>query len=267
MDRTSTPAIAWRDLVACRPDEVVRELCLPLPWLALALWFGSSGHPLAAVLATFVLFMTGLRVTHNAFHRTLGLPGWANDAVMFALSVLLGGSMHAIEVTHLHHHRHCLADDDVEGRVAHLGFWRALLHSPAYPLLIHREALRRGSRTQRRWILAELFAAALVQLGIWCVFDDDTFKLVSLALLVANASAAMVGIWAVHRACDHAGFGARSCRSALLNALTAGMLRHLEHHLYPAVPTRHLHRLARRFDAARTLPVRCVTGIEHRPVL
>lgn len=257
--------ILWRDLVACRPDEVVRELCLPLPWLALALWLGEAGHATAAVLATFVLFMTGLRVTHNAFHRTLGLPARANDAVMFGLSVLLGGSMHAIEVTHLHHHRHCLDEDDVEGRVAHLGFWRALLHSPAYPLLIHREALRRGSRRQRRWIVTELAAVALLQAGIWCVSASGTLKLMSLALLAANASAAMVGIWAVHRACGHAEFIARTCRAALLNGLTAGMFRHLEHHLYPAVPTRHLHVLAQRFDAARRTPVRTVAGFELAP--
>lgn len=265
MNSPPVSAIVWRDLVACRPDEVARELCLPLPWLGLALWLGQAGHAVAAMLATFVLFMTGLRVTHNAFHRTLGLPAGANDAVMFVLSVLLGGSMHAIEVTHLHHHRHCLAPDDVEGRVAHLGFWRALLHSPAYPLLIHREALRRGSRRQRRWIVAELAMVALLQACIWQVFGNDTLKLMSLALLAANASAAMVGIWAVHRACDHAGFAARTSRSALLNTLTAGMFRHLEHHLYPAVPTRHLQTLARRFDVARCAPIRTVAGFELAP--
>lgn len=265
MNNPLLSAIVWRDLVACRPDEVVRELCLPLPWLALALWFGQTGHPIAAVLATFVLFMTGLRVTHNAFHRTLGLPAGADDAVMFVLSVLLGGSMHAIEVTHLHHHGHCLGDDDVEGRIAHLGFWRAALHSPAYPLLIHREALRRGSSRQRCWIVAELTAVGLLQAGIWCMFGNDTLKLMALALLAANASAAMVGIWAVHRACDRGGFTARTSRSALLNMLTAGMFRHLEHHLYPAVPTRHLHALAQRFDAARRAPVRTVAGFELAP--
>lgn len=258
-------SLVWRDLVACRPDEVVRELCLPLPWLVLALWAGQSGHPVVAILATFVLFMTGLRVTYNAFHRTLGLPARANDAVMFVLSVLLGGSMHAIEVNHLHHHRHCLAADDVEGRVAYLRFWQALLHSPTYPLLIHREALRRGSHRQKRWIIAELTAVALLQAGVWCVFDSDTLKLMSLVLLAANASAAMVGIWAVHQACDHAGFAARTSRSTLLNAATAGMFRHLEHHLYPAVPTRHLHTLAQRFDAARCVSIRTVAGFELAP--
>ena len=33
------------------------------------------------VAATFVLFMTGLRVTHNAFHRTLGLSRRSGDVV------------------------------------------------------------------------------------------------------------------------------------------------------------------------------------------
>lgn len=121
--------------------------------------------------------MTGLRVTHGAFHRTLGLRGRGNDAVMFVLSVLLGGAMHAIECTHRHHHRACLEADDVEGRIAHLGFWRALLHSP----------------------------------------------------------------------------------------LVVGMFHHLEHHLYPAVPTWRLPELAQRFDAARQLPIRTVLGARIHP--
>jgi fatty acid desaturase len=35
-----------------------------------------------------------------------------------------------------------------------------------------------------------------------------------------------------------------------LNFLTFGMFYHAEHHLFPAVPTRHLGELAARIDAA-----------------
>ena len=248
-------AVRWRDLTALSRVEIVRELALPLPWLALALIAGHAGMHAITVLATFVLFMTGLRLTHNAFHRTLGLPRRGDDAVMFALSALLGGAMHAIEHTHLRHHARCMARDDVEGRVALLGFWRALAHSPRYPLLIHIEALRRGTRRQKRWIAAELATVAAIQIAIWCVSDSDTWKTISLSLLFANASAAMVGIWAVHRGCEDAHYAARTSRNPVLNALVGNMFHHLEHHLYPGVPTRRLPVLAQRLDAVATAPL------------
>ncbi len=248
-------AVRWRDLTGLSRLEVVTELALPLPWLALALIAGQAGLHAITVLASFVMFMTGLRVTHNAFHRTLGLPRRGGDIVMFTLSALLGGAMHAIEHTHLRHHARCMASDDVEGQVALLGFWRALAHSPRYPLLIHVQALRHGTRRQKRWIALELTTVAAIQIAIWCVSDSDTWKTISLSLLFANASAAMVGIWAVHRGCEHTGYAARTSRNPVLNALVGNMFHHLEHHLYPGVPTRRLRILAQRLDAAAAVPL------------
>ena len=45
------------------------------------------------------------------------------------------------------------------------------------------------------------------------------------------------------------GEGKAAERGALITALSYGMLFHVEHHLFPAVPTRHLAELARRIDA------------------
>jgi hypothetical protein len=86
----------WRDLLALRRFDVVRELILSLPWLLAAL---AAAHwrlyPLV-LLASFVLFLTGLRQVHNAYHCALGIPRAANEWVMLALSVLMLGSMHAV---------------------------------------------------------------------------------------------------------------------------------------------------------------------------
>ncbi|MEZ5463199.1 fatty acid desaturase [Dokdonella sp.] len=242
------PGVQWRDLVALTRREVAMELCLPLPWLLAATMAGAAGHRGWVVFATLIMFMMGLRITHNAFHRNLGISRSAGDLVMFALSVLLGGAMHAIEYTHLRHHRNCLADDDVEGHIAHLGFLSAVLHSPIYPMQIHWVAMRRGSNRQKRWIVLELTAVVLLHAAIW-LSDNSTLKVMAMSLYFANASAPLVGIWAVHRNCEKGRFRARTSRSILLNALTVNLFNHLEHHLYPAVPTCHLPILARRLDA------------------
>ena len=240
--------VEWRDLVALTRREVWVELTLPLPWLLFAIVAGHAGQHSLLVVATLVMFMMGLRVTHNAFHRNLGISRRAGDLVMFGLSVLLGGSMHAIRYTHLRHHHDCLGKEDVEGHIAHLDFFNAVVRSPLYPLQIHWVALRDGSAREKRWIALELAAAALLHTAIW-LGDSSTLKLMVLSLYFANASAPMVGIWAVHRSCEKGLFGARTSRSPVLNALTVSLFNHLEHHLYPAVPTCHLPMLATRLDA------------------
>lgn len=240
--------VEWRDLVVLTRREILVELTLPLPWLLAAIVAGHAGQVGWLVFATLVMFMMGLRITHNAFHRNLGLSRSAGDLVMFALSVLLGGAMHAIEYTHLRHHRHCLADDDTEGHIAHLEFFSAVVHSPIYPLQIHWVAMRKGSRRQKRWIAIELAAAILLHTAIW-LGDSSMLKWMALSLYFANASAPLIGIWAVHRGCESGRFKARTSRSNLLNALTVSLFNHLEHHLYPAVPTCHLPALAKRLDA------------------
>lgn len=241
--------VRWRDLVALSGFEILRELALPLAAFGLALLAGAFEIWPLLVLASAVMFMTGLRVTHGAFHRTLGLRGRANDLVMLGLSALLGGAMHAIEVTHLRHHRDCLSHDDVEGHIAAHGFWRALVESPRYPLAIHNAGWRHGTLRQRRWIAMELVAAAIMQVLIW-TSDLTALKGIALSLYAANALAAMPGIWFVHRGCRHGEPNiSRSTRSLWVTWLSAGMFHHAEHHAFPAVPTSRLPELARRMDA------------------
>lgn len=244
------PTVFWQDLIPCHPWESAKELALPLPWLALALWASAQDNWLTMALAAAFAFMLGLRIAHNAFHGNLGLSAGATDVVMGVLSVLMVGSMHAIHHTHSYHHKHCMAPGDIEGQIATMGFGEAVLKSPLYPFYIHFAALRDGSAKHKRWIIAELLAAALWQCAVWQIAALQPFAHFSLLMLVANALAPLVGIWLVHRACESSAFSARTCRSRVLGRLTFGMFYHLEHHLYPAVPTCHLPELARRLDRA-----------------
>src|SRR5262245_49777577 len=98
-------AIEWRDLVALRRTEVAGELAISLPWLAASLAAAHHGIYPVALGCSFMFFLTGLRQVHNAYHYALGLPRAATEWVMFALSVLMLGSMHAVQVNHLRHHR------------------------------------------------------------------------------------------------------------------------------------------------------------------
>lgn len=249
MLHVSRERIEWRDLIVYRRAEIITELTLPLPWLALAFAAGSIAWYTIEFLFVLLVFTSGLRIAHGAYHRALGISARAGDVVMFCLSLLMGGSMHAIRFTHLAHHRSCLAPDDIKGQVATLGFWPALMRSPIYPILIHGRALRRGSYMQRCGIVAELLGATFVQLGIWFSCDSNTLRVFSLALLFANSVVAIPGIWLVHHQRGDAALRTRIMRARAINWLTFDMLYHRQHHLYPAVPACHLAVLARRLDA------------------
>jgi hypothetical protein len=73
-------------------------------------------------------------VVHNAHHYALGLPRWATEWVMFVISVL--GSMHAVQRNYLHHHKHCMGDENLEGysapqRLVGFALWADLPGSAA----------------------------------------------------------------------------------------------------------------------------------------
>jgi len=93
--------VEWRDLAAATPADAIRELVFPLPWLAGSLVLAELELYPLALIASFVFFLTGLRVVHGAFHYSLGLPRRATDCVMFAYSLVMLGSMHAVQWNHL----------------------------------------------------------------------------------------------------------------------------------------------------------------------
>jgi len=250
---TSVPApqIAWRDLVPLSRREIFFETILPLPWLVFALYCYHRGWVVAGMLASFYLFLTGLRQSHGAQHYTLGLPRRAQDGVLFVLSGIMLGSMHAVQTSHLHHHRHCMEESDSEGATAHLPGWQAILAGPRFLTGLHQNAWKLASGRQRRWIAAEL-SMIFVLLAVSPVLPMSLQFHFS-AMLVGECLTGFFAVWTVHHGCDGESDGplARTQRGRWLNLLCFDMFYHAEHHLFAAVPTCHLHRLAARLDSAQ----------------
>ncbi len=239
--------VVWRDLVSLTPLEKAWELTLGLPWLVSSVWFYGCRWWWAGLACSFYLFLTGLRLSHNAQHYSLGLPRKVQDLVLFALSAIMLASMHAVQVTHLHHHRHCLEESDGEGATARLKWWQALLSGPLFYIRLHAAAWRLATRDKRMWIMAELLAIGLM-VGL-------TFGLANWAALKWHVGAMLVGecltgffaVWTVHHGCKAHEPG-RTQRGRWLNLISYSMFFHAEHHLFPAVPTGHLFKLAKRLD-------------------
>jgi fatty acid desaturase len=240
--------IEWRDLLELTWFQKFRELTLSFPWLLLSLYFYGRADWFPGAFCSFYFFLTGLRQSHGAQHYTLGIGKPLQDVVLFLLSLLMLGSMHAVQVSHLHHHRHCLDDDDAEGSTARLSWWRALLVGPLFPLRLHNAAWRLGSPGKRRWIFAEV--AGIFAILFTAIFVPDlALRGHVVAMLAGESMTGFFAVWTVHHGCDADELFARTQRSHCINSVCYSMFYHAEHHLFPLVPTCHLSRLAARLDA------------------
>lgn len=247
-------AVAWRDLLDLTWVETARELLIAAPWFlgGLALFHltctVSWAYAPLALLCTFFFFLTGLRLVHGAYHHAIGLPRLGCDLVMFALSVLMLGSMHAVMVNHLHHHKHCMDEEDWEAMSARMSGAGAVLLGPVFPLALHWRAFRIGTRAHCAWIVAELLANAAWIAAVLLLIRWPALQCHLAAMALGQCFTAFFAVWTVHHDCDRSHFIARTLRGKLRTVVTYDMFFHVEHHLFPAVPTCRLPALAERLD-------------------
>ena len=245
--------VEWRDLVPLTRGEVVYETLITMPWLAVSLtaWYLASSIHIAfvalALVSAFFFFLTGLRQVHNAYHHALGLGRRSTDLIMFALSVTMMSAMHAIQATHLNHHRHCLDDEDVEGRAATQSWWRAVLSGPAFAVHLHRNGWMLADARTRRWIVVEMIAIALTMTAA-VLLESFPLRAHVMTMIAGQCFTAFFAVWTVHHDCVAIGRIARTQRGWLKNVMSYDMFHHVEHHLFPGVPTCHLPELANRLD-------------------
>ncbi|MEO0475449.1 MAG: fatty acid desaturase [Planctomycetota bacterium] len=239
--------VAWRDLLPMTRLEIAHEVVIVLPWLVGSITLYHAGLIPLAMVGSFFVFLTGLRLSHGCQHYQLPVSRHWQDKVLFVLSAVMLTSMHAVQATHLNHHRHCLDEHDFEGRIARRPFWLALLTGPMFPIRLHVEALKLARPSKRRWIIGELLVVACIVAMLPIL--PGALKWHVLAMLVGECFVGFFAVWTVHHGCDDA-VPYRTLRSRLLNRVFYNMFLHTEHHLFPAVPTCHLHRLAERIDEA-----------------
>jgi fatty acid desaturase len=242
-------AVEWKDLLFLSKYEVVKELLISLPWLALSIYLAYYKLYFFALACSFIFFLTGLRQVHNAFHYALGIPRFATEIAIFILSNLMLGSMHAVQITHLEHHKYCLDEKDVEAASAKLSGLKAILVGPLFPIRLHLRALSVAKRKQKLWIYSELLATVLLLILAFGYLNIPVLKYHFIAMLIGQCLTSFFAVWTVHHDCDRYYYIARTLRGGVKNFISFNMFFHVEHHLYPKVPTCHLPKLATRLDA------------------
>ena len=200
------------------------------------------------VLAHFVVLVAYL---HDVAHGTAGLSAKATHWVLFVMGAILLQSGHAFRYNHLYHHTHCLEDDDLEGAPARMGFIEVLLAGPGYLPRLWLKAVREtSSPRERRWMMIEMTSASVVPCMAIAAFEWSAGPLIYCAFVY-------VGSWAYplttaylphYKPGEKMLEQARTLRGRLVPALFMNLTYHLEHHLYPQVPSLNLVRLADRLE-------------------
>ncbi len=241
-------AVHWQDLVKLSTKEMLIENNITLPWLGASLLLAYFEWYLMAAPFSLVFFLTALRQSHNGFHRSLGTGHFLTWVTLFGNSVLMLASMHAVKYNHLRHHKYCLEPQDVEGRTAKLKWYEALLCGPIHIWQIHAEALKGGSRDTRKRIILELIA--LTFFGAASIYFQWHFLIYHIIVMcTGEILSGFFAVWTVHHDLEEHEI-ARTQRKGWKNRVSFSMFYHLEHHLFPAVPTIKLKELAKRIDDA-----------------
>jgi fatty acid desaturase len=115
---------------------------------------------------------------------------------------------------------------------------------------LHFTALRDGGRRLRATVIAELLLNAAWITMVFLAWNSSILRYHVTAMAVGQCLTAFFAVWTVHHHCDRTHYIARTLRNKIKNKLTFNMFLHVEHHLFPRVPTCHLGELSRRIDRA-----------------
>jgi beta-carotene hydroxylase len=226
-----------------------RLVVIARPFLACSLYwiFASRGWWWAALgsLAA-MMFLTYVSSSHDYVHRTLGLPGFLNECLLTITELLGLRSGHAFRLVHLNHHRKFPGPDDVEAFAASQGFWRALLAGPTHQLHIMVWAWRHASVVERRFLWIEAGAIGCLLGG---TLLHRTMAIYAIAVIAGSWFYPLFTVWLPHRRdgatpLEHT----RAVRGSVIPILALQHTYHLEHHLYPMVPSVNWRKLAERLS-------------------
>lgn len=239
--------VEWKDLQQLSVKELLIENNLTIPWMISSLTLAYFGYYWLALPCSGFFFLTALRQVHNGFHNALGTNKFLTWFSLFGNSMMMMGSMHAIKFNHLRHHKYCLSEEDQEGKSAHMTWYGAILYGPIHFFKIHHLTWKLGNRSYRTNMVLELSAAFIAAtVAFYCQIHWLMYHFTIMAL--GECLMAFFAVWLVHHDTHEHPELARTQRGKWMNKITFSMFYHLEHHLFPAVPTIKLPELAQRMD-------------------
>ena len=222
---------------------------LTIPWLLISLTLAYYKLYIIALPFSAFYFLTALRQVHNGFHNSLGTNKFLTWLTLYLNSLSMMSSIHAIKFNHLRHHKYCLSNEDYEGKSAGMIWYGAILYGPVHMFLIHKVTLQLGNSKYKKNVILEI--VSITCLASLIFFFQVHFLIYHLIVMVIGEFLmAFFAVWTVHHDTHDSPEFARTQRANWKNKITFSMFYHLEHHLFPAVPTIKLPELVKRIDKA-----------------
>lgn len=238
-----------RDLLQVPRWRRAASLAMPFALAGAFFLFAANGlWPVSIVCAMLLTFFTYGSISHDLVHRTLRLPRDVNEILLSVIELMALRSGHAYRFSHLNHHSHFPAADDLEGAAAAMTWSEALLDGVTLQPRLWAFAYRRGR--DRSWIVGEVIAIVLLFAASIAALPWTIAPASYVALMIA-------GSWIfpfVTSFIPHDPNGrteltrTRLFRGRVLSLVALEHLYHLEHHLYPQVPHHNWAELGRRLD-------------------
>jgi beta-carotene hydroxylase len=240
------------DLLITTPRQRWVGLARPLVGVALYALAMRLGFWWLSPLIVFLIFVAVVTVTHDVVHGTLGLRRRQTEWALFLMGAVLLESGHAYRTTHLQHHRIFPGDDDPEGYPARLSLLGAVLYGPVFLARLWWWAFQRNARRpmQRLWLVIEAFVPFVtVATGILLWWRTPAVLVYAVLAIVGSWVYPLLTVYLPHKDFrDTPLTQTHTLRGRIIPALFLELTYHLEHHLYPQVPSHHLKELARRLD-------------------
>lgn len=236
--------IEWQDLRQLTSYEQAYNIILPYPFLILSWYFAYQSAYLIAFIFSYFFTITAYRQGHDLYHQSLGVAKAFGSVLLLMISLLSFTSLHSMKYSHLHHHRNPLGDDDTEGYLAHQTWYQALLGGLLFRIRIYQHGFNLAPKKEKRKIILESTLILLLTIAIF-YYQNSVLIYQFVVMFIMNACAGLVAVWGLHHDCDEVG---RTERNPIINALSFNLFYHAEHHLFPAVPTQNLPKLANRLD-------------------
>lgn len=246
-----TLEVLGKDLLQVTSFQRVWSILRPVFCVVAYFVCALHGWWIPAVLAVAgLMFITYVSTSHDLLHRTLGFSRRSNDLLLALTEMLVLRSGHAFRLTHLQHHRHFPHDEDVEGLVARWPWWRALFSGVGNQSRLFIWAWSRAGTVDRRWMIFEASWAIVVVVGSLMLMPETKVLLVYVGLVVTSSWLyPLATVWVPHRADGKDKLTqTHAVRGRWVPELFLQHTYHLEHHLYPAVPSYQWRELARRLD-------------------
>ena len=203
-------------------------------------------------LIVFLIFIAVVTVTHDLVHGALGLNRRRTEWGLFVMGAILLESGHSYRATHRQHHRVFPAENDPEGDPARMSLIGAILNGPLFLPRLWIWAFRqnRNNRSYRIWLGIEAAIPVLVIiLGVLAWKQTPAILLYAVLMIAGSWVYPLLTVHLPHR-----NYGAtpleqtHTLRGRIIPALFLELTYHLEHHLYPQVPSHNLPELSRRLE-------------------